>query len=155
MTDNIDTSPEAVERLLDGVTPGPWREDGDAPWKLTIWSNADNRVCFMSHSNGLDDDRDFATARFIAAARQLVPALSAERDRLTAENAMLRGALSLVVRADTLREVYHALPNDKNRIGDKRSKKGHARDAWLRAFRKAAKAALAASQPRKTDTKGV
>jgi hypothetical protein len=42
-----------------------------------------------------------------------------------------------------LREAYHALPNDHNRIGDKRSRKGHAREAWLRAFRKAAKTSRA------------
>jgi hypothetical protein len=52
-------------------------------------------------------------------------------------------AVSLTVRADNLREAYHALPNDHNRIGDKRSRKGHAREAWLRAFRKAAKTSRA------------
>jgi Lar family restriction alleviation protein len=52
-------------------------------------------------------------------------------------------AVSLTVRADNLRETYHALPNDHNRIGDKRSRKGRAREAWLRAFRKAAKTSRA------------
>jgi Lar family restriction alleviation protein len=52
-------------------------------------------------------------------------------------------AVSLTVRADNFRETYHALPNDHNRIGDKRSRKGHAREAWLRAFRKAAKTSRA------------
>ena len=67
-------------------------------------------------------------------------------DQLRAENERLREALSLTVRTDDLREVYHSLPNDRNRIGDKRSRKSHARDAWLRAFRKAAKEARAALQ---------
>jgi hypothetical protein len=78
-------------------------------------------------------------------------------DELAARNADLerqlaeaREALTLTVRADNLREIYHALPNDKNRIGDKRSKKSHARDAWLRAFRKAAKAARIAAQIEET-----
>ncbi|WP_288951081.1 hypothetical protein, partial [uncultured Paracoccus sp.] len=65
-------------------------------------------------------------------------------EKAEAENQRLREALSLTKRADDLREVYHRLPNERNRIGDKRSRKSHARDAWLRAFRKAAKAARAA-----------
>lgn len=63
---------------------------------------------------------------------------------------MLMQAVSLTVKADNLREAYHALPNDKNRIGDKKSRKSQAREAWLRAFRKAAatsRAALAPAQP--------
>ena len=76
-----DTTTQAVTALLDGVTPGPWHFDGQA-WNLIVWSSNENRVCFMAHSNGLDDDRDFATAAFIAAARDLVPALLAERDAL-------------------------------------------------------------------------
>lgn len=80
----IDTSREAVERLLEGVTPGPWEADGPN-WNQIIWSSAGNRVCFMAHSNGLDVARDTATARFIAASRDLVPALLAERDAALAE----------------------------------------------------------------------
>jgi len=63
--------------------------------------------------------------------------------QLIAAEAKLAKAVSLTVRADNLREAYHALPNDHNRIGDKRSRKGHAREAWLRAFRKAAKTSRA------------
>lgn len=73
-------------------------------------------------------------------------ALRAEVARLTAENERLREAVTMTLRADNLREVYHAMPNDHNRIGDKRSRKSHARDAWLRAFRKAAKLSRAALQ---------
>ena len=85
----IDTSREAVERILDGVTPGPWHVDGPL-WNQIIWSSSDNRVCFMAHTNGLDDARDLATAAFIAAARELVPALLAERDAALAEVARLK-----------------------------------------------------------------
>lgn len=63
-------------RVLEGVTEGPWRVDGE-PWNQIVWSGAGNRVCFMSHSNGLDDARDVATARFIAWCREGVPALIA------------------------------------------------------------------------------
>jgi hypothetical protein len=64
-------------------------------------------------------------------------------EELEAKLAKAVEAVSLTVRADNLRETYHALPNDHNRIGDKRSRKGHAREAWLRAFRKAAKTSRA------------
>ena len=73
--------------------------------------------------------------------------LSKAADTITALSERVRAleeAVSLTRRADDLREVYHSLPNDRNRIGDKRSRKSHARDAWLRAFRKAAKSARAA-----------
>jgi hypothetical protein len=64
-------------------------------------------------------------------------------EELEAKLAKAVEAVSLTVRADNLRETYHALPNDHNRIGDKRSRKGRAREAWLRAFRKAAKTSRA------------
>jgi hypothetical protein len=71
-----DISPENVARMLEGVTPGPWHAAGP-PWNQIIYSSSENRVAFTAHSNGLDDDRDLATARFIAYAREAVPALSA------------------------------------------------------------------------------
>ena len=55
-------------------TPGPWRADGDT-YNRVVWSDADNRVCFMAHSNGLDDIRDIATSNLIAAAPDLYAAL--------------------------------------------------------------------------------
>ena len=65
-----------------------------------------------------------------------------ERDRTFAlmldRAEQLEAALTLTIRADDLRDVYHAMPNDNHRIGQKRSPKAHAREAWLRAFRKAA-----------------
>lgn len=78
-----------AEKILRGVTPGTWRVDGD-PWNQIVWSGADNRVCFMAHSNGLDDDRDVATARFIAWCREGVPALLAE---IAAKDAALAVAM--------------------------------------------------------------
>ena len=73
--------------LLDGVTLGPWRVAGTDPWNLTVCWDDHNRVCFLAHSAGLDDARDFATARFIAATRELVPAMA---DRIEAMEAALR-----------------------------------------------------------------
>ena len=69
---------EAVKALLDGATPGPWRADGE-PWNRIVWSSADNRVCFMAHSSGLNDARDIATSNLIAAAPDLARALLASR----------------------------------------------------------------------------
>jgi len=80
MTDLTD---EAVKSLLDGATPGPWRADGE-PWNRVVWSSADNRVCFMAHSNGLDDARDIATSNLIAAAPDLARALLDARAELAA-----------------------------------------------------------------------
>lgn len=51
-------------------TPGPWTVDGP-PDNQIVWSSAENRVCFLAHSNGLDDERDIATGHLIAAAPDL------------------------------------------------------------------------------------
>ena len=69
---------EAVKALLDGATPGPWRADGE-PWNRIVWSSAENRVCFMAHSSGLNDERDIATSNLAAAAPDLARALLAAR----------------------------------------------------------------------------
>lgn len=69
----VDTSTEAVTKLLDGVTPGPWRVD---PLYATIVSGA------KSIAEVFTSDADY---RFIAASRDLVPALLDERDALKAE----------------------------------------------------------------------
>lgn len=58
-------------------TPGPWYVDGP-PSNQIVWSDAENRVCFMAHTDGEDDERDIATARLIAAA----PDYKAARDSL-------------------------------------------------------------------------
>ena len=72
---------EQIEALLDGTTPGPWRAEGD-PWSRIVWSSAENRVCFMAHSNGLDDARDIATSNLVAAAPDLARALLDARAEL-------------------------------------------------------------------------
>lgn len=63
-----------VKAMLDGATPGPWRADGE-PWNRVVWSSAENRVCFMAHSSGLNDERDIATSNLAAAAHDLARAL--------------------------------------------------------------------------------
>ena len=91
MTDMTD---DQVRALLDGATPGPWRADGE-PWNRIVWSSADNRVCFMAHSSGLNDARDIATSNLIAAAPDLARALLDTR----AELAQARADTADIVRS--------------------------------------------------------
>ena len=87
----IDTSREAVERLLENVTPGPWdaesgheQQNGQLYWQVTDGRDAimQNQFCWCQGDQA-------ANARFIAASRELVPALLAERDAALAEVARL------------------------------------------------------------------
>ena len=84
MTDHIDTSPEAVAKLLDGVTEGPWEvkiEGGDAYLKAF---DGTSLMCDMTYYPWVPErPQDW---RFIAAARQLVPALSARVAELEARS---------------------------------------------------------------------
>ena len=98
MTDLTD---EAVKSLLEGATPGPWRADGE-PWNRIVWSSADNRVCFMAHSSGLNDARDIATSNLIAAAPDLARALLDARAEL-AEGAEAAEAELATLRAQVER----------------------------------------------------
>ncbi len=77
---------EEVESLLSRAPEGPWRADGE-PWNRIVWSWAENRVCFMAHSNGLNDDRDVAASDLAAAAPDLARALLAALDDLDAVKA--------------------------------------------------------------------
>ena len=71
----IDTSTAAVTALMDGVTEGPWTT-GKVLFDCVF---AGGEVVSAGGSEGPKAE---ANARFIAAARQLVPALLAERDAL-------------------------------------------------------------------------
>mgnify|MGYP003514621241 CR=1 FL=1 len=91
-----DLTDEAVKALLDGATPGPWRADGE-PWNRIVWSSADNRVCFMAHSSGLNDARDIATSNLVAAAPDLARALLDARAELARVKTDAAAAMALVV----------------------------------------------------------
>lgn len=90
----IDTSREAIEKLLDGVTPGPWiyeeYENNIVAPSVRVVSNSGIVICDNEpyYPQAVTPE----SARFIAAARELVPALLAdleaaevERDRLREE----------------------------------------------------------------------
>ena len=104
----IDTSTEAVERLLDGVTPGDWSsysddDDPDCPAGFQYFLHSSKYGCvgyWTGHKDNHKDERWYLTeadARFIAAARTLVPALLKERDEA---RALVSAAIS--------RAEYHA-----------------------------------------------
>ena len=68
----LDTSTEAVEALLKGLPPEPWEEN----WNRVFDAEA-VMVCSASGNRNAKN-----ICYFIAAARELVPALLAERDAL-------------------------------------------------------------------------
>ena len=92
----IDTSPAAIAALMDGVTPGPWQSEtvrtacgvchkvGPWPheWRAVKTTHACIYDDYPPSDAGTSDMQ--ANARFIAAARSLVPALAAERDAMRA-----------------------------------------------------------------------
>lgn len=57
----------ALEAAAAKATPGPWAVDGPANNQI-VWSSPNDRVCFLAHSAGRDDERDYATGRHIALA---------------------------------------------------------------------------------------
>lgn len=116
------TSKEAVERLMDGVTPGPWsahRDEmhfdtlSDVHGGATRDCSGISRQIMVSVGGFSELKEQEANTRFIAAAREMVPALAAERDahatradaaeaevaRLTAELTALRAGQDALVAA--------------------------------------------------------
>lgn len=94
MADMIDTSTEAVKALLHGVTAGPWTFEREAepedehPRHFVCHPLTEcdaTTVCNLEPSRAETEAQRNANARFIAAARDLVPALLSERDDLRAK----------------------------------------------------------------------
>jgi len=92
-------------------TPGPWRADGPV-WNQIIWTDSENRLCFMAHSNGLNDDRDIANSRRIAR----LPDLEAAYFTLAAENATLRQHND--IRGQNMRDTWEAMQAMRDAIND-------------------------------------
>lgn len=99
-TSDINTSTGAIAGLLAGVTPGPW---GTLPTRDSVYDSKFCEVaCYMQA----------ADRRFIAAARELVPALTIERDqwRQRAQDAELE-IVGLRARVEYLKaQLYGAKP---------------------------------------------
>lgn len=101
---------EQAAKLLEGTTPGPWQADGP-PYNRIVWSSADNRVCFMAHTNGLDDARDNATSNLVAAAPDLARALIAsEAERKLAEERLAKAVGALATITDPKRLASYGDP---------------------------------------------
>jgi hypothetical protein len=85
MKDNMQQSiaPQQLntwKQLASAATPGPWQVDSTAQGPAVI-VDADEYVCTTWEDSEFDQEAD---AAFIAAAREAVPALIAEVERLTA-----------------------------------------------------------------------
>lgn len=151
MTD-IDTSAAATAALLDGVTEGPWTipekyisevERADGKTISSCWYESCIGTTINLHDVAdCSLEESAANARFIAAARQLVPALAAENAALTdraeqaeARIAELEGALD---------GLYDAITAEDRR-GDRALTiaGGTANLKWLLDAQDAARAALA------------
>jgi len=86
---------ERLRELLAKATPGPWAVDGP-PHNQIVWSGPDDRVCFMTHSDGADVERDKATAALIVEAVNALPDLLATIESLRAELAeVLKESIAL------------------------------------------------------------
>ena len=96
----IDTSTEAIAALMNGVTPGPWALSGMTGPEPKLYGRSHKvtvqeltAIFVAGWEDNPDDAKEAAAnASFIAASRELVPALAAERDALRAEVERLRGA---------------------------------------------------------------
>ena len=72
-----DTSPERIAALLKSVTPGPWQAE---TWHV----GSPSGIVVHGSAYITNDNESAANARFIAAARELVPAFAARIAELEA-----------------------------------------------------------------------
>ena len=88
----IDTSREAVEALMEGVTEGPWIAGprSGASAFANRWEVRGPDYGMIATMSFPDEGDDTANARFIAASRELVPALLDRAEKAEAELATLK-----------------------------------------------------------------
>jgi len=96
---------DEIKALLDGVTPGPWGQREVDPMVIVTSEELDDEpweVAVVSKFCGYDVDRSPANARFIAASREIVPALL---DRVQELESALSEPVAMILHiADALRE---------------------------------------------------
>ena len=95
-----------LKGLCEKATPGPWRCDDvlihqdDLPATYAISDEDEQSIAVLGQIQGIKGRQIIRNAEFIAAAREAIPALCDEVERL-------RGALECAVRAmDTVVEVF-------------------------------------------------
>lgn len=103
---NIDTSKEAVAKVLDGVTNGPWPMNTVrtscgvchqiGPWPHKWNAGEQMHACIYDDYPSPPEGTDamLANARFISATRELVPALSRDLEAMRAERDALRARVA-------------------------------------------------------------
>jgi hypothetical protein len=105
-----DLTPEAVAKMLEGVTPGPWTSDvcrnvwGSAPGSHGKIANLSDRP----QAEGYDEIPEAsvaANARFIAWAREAVPALAAKLAEVERDRDELRAAKWAEKHTDTMNDM--------------------------------------------------
>lgn len=108
MTDK--TATDRARKALKGITPGPWEANVDGAGDYFI-TRPDGQA--IVDINGGDDASE-PDAKFVAAARSLVPDLLVENERLRAE---VRAARAQGMRdaADLVRGVLHACEQETSR----------------------------------------
>lgn len=82
------TRQDELRAMVAAATPGPWEALGEV-WSRKVYADGENRVCFMAHSNGLNDDRDIATSELVAQAPTLATDLADALDLLAKRDAEL------------------------------------------------------------------
>ena len=108
---DLDAMMEGVTALLENVTPGPWRLGS---WGDNVFGTGPNDewllICRIKRDDApVNESRDGADARFIAASRELVPALAAEVVTLRRDRDMLR---------QNMRDTYEAMVSMRNSINE-------------------------------------
>jgi hypothetical protein len=103
-----DITPEAVAKVLEGVTPGPWaynthREVGPLH---TGDDQAYGMICDAVCEVNFDADH-LGNARFIAWAREAVPAIAAERDEWKARAEAAEAEVARLERWQTAAFIAH------------------------------------------------
>ena len=112
---DTDTSREAVEALMEGVTPGPWEASRCPSNAREIVEHPDlGRIANLSYPDAGDDE---ANARFIAASRELVPALLDRAEKAGAELVRMAGqAMSEGERANEAEAELATLKAERERL---------------------------------------